>query len=113
MAGNKIAPIRLDVRHMFAASLGRGLGLSAGHLERIKPLAATVHDDLVRQRRRGELLIHRLPQQQDTGPVKRVARRLRRTVQDLVVLGIGGSALGAVALQTALCPPFYNLLPDA
>jgi len=30
---------------------------------------------------------------------------------DLVVLGIGGSALGLVALATALCPPYWNHLP--
>ena len=30
---------------------------------------------------------------------------------DVVVLGIGGSALGAVALRTALVPPYWNLLP--
>ncbi len=29
---------------------------------------------------------------------------------DLVVLGIGGSALGLTALKTALCPPYWNLL---
>jgi glucose-6-phosphate isomerase len=30
----------------------------------------------------------------------------------MVVLGIGGSALGNIALQAALNPPTYNLLPD-
>jgi len=30
---------------------------------------------------------------------------------DLVVLGIGGSALGLTALATALCPPYWNHLP--
>ena len=30
--------------------------------------------------------------------------------ENLVVLGIGGSALGLTALQTALNPPYYNLL---
>jgi glucose-6-phosphate isomerase len=34
-------------------------------------------------------------------------------ITDLVVLGIGGSALGNVALQAALNPSTYNLLTDA
>jgi glucose-6-phosphate isomerase len=32
---------------------------------------------------------------------------------DVVVLGIGGSALGPIALRTALCAPQWNLLDDA
>lgn len=32
--------------------------------------------------------------------------------ENLVVLGIGGSALGNIALQSALNPPTYNLMPD-
>ena len=44
-------------------------------------------------------------------------RRLRerdgaRTLTDVVVLGIGGSALGPIALRTALRPPQWNLLSD-
>jgi glucose-6-phosphate isomerase len=31
--------------------------------------------------------------------------------ESLVILGIGGSALGNIALQSALTPPTYNLLP--
>jgi len=33
--------------------------------------------------------------------------------ENFVVLGIGGSALGAIMLQTALRPAFYNLLPNS
>ncbi|MHC4915455.1 MAG: glucose-6-phosphate isomerase, partial [Planctomycetota bacterium] len=31
--------------------------------------------------------------------------------ENLVVIGIGGSALGAIALRSALCHPFHNQLP--
>lgn len=41
-----------------------------------------------------------------------VARYQPRT-ENLVVLGIGGSALGNIALQSALNPSTYNLLPRA
>ncbi|MFL5575825.1 MAG: glucose-6-phosphate isomerase [Gemmatimonadaceae bacterium] len=34
-------------------------------------------------------------------------------VRDVVVLGIGGSALGPIALRTALRPPGWNMLDDA
>jgi glucose-6-phosphate isomerase len=38
------------------------------------------------------------------------ARRKRGKFDDVVVLGIGGSALGLTALKTALRPPYWNLL---
>jgi glucose-6-phosphate isomerase len=43
--------------------------------------------------------------------VREIARRCAGRFENLVVLGIGGSALGNIALQAALHPPTYNLLP--
>lgn len=40
-------------------------------------------------------------------------RRAGDALSDVVVLGIGGSALGPIALRTALRPPQWNLLDDA
>jgi glucose-6-phosphate isomerase len=39
------------------------------------------------------------------------ARAKRNKFNDVVVLGIGGSALGLTALKTALRPPYWNMLP--
>ncbi len=44
--------------------------------------------------------------------VAALARRRRGDVENLVVLGIGGSALGNIALQAALNHPQWNLLPS-
>ena len=41
--------------------------------------------------------------------VKRMVRKLKPKCENLVVLGIGGSALGNIALQTALNPYTWNL----
>ncbi len=41
------------------------------------------------------------------------ARSGADALTDVVVLGIGGSALGPIALRTALCAPQWNLLDDA
>ncbi|MBM4108567.1 MAG: glucose-6-phosphate isomerase [Phycisphaerae bacterium] len=46
------------------------------------------------------------------GGVKRLAGALKGRFDNLVVLGIGGSALGNIALQAALNPATYNLMPD-
>jgi glucose-6-phosphate isomerase len=49
----------------------------------------------------------------NVGAVKEVAESLRGRFDNLVVLGIGGSALGNIALQSALNPPTWNLIPNA
>ncbi|MGP1272266.1 MAG: glucose-6-phosphate isomerase [Phycisphaerales bacterium] len=46
------------------------------------------------------------------GPCKEIAEDVRRRASNLVVLGIGGSALGNIALQAALNTPTWNLLSD-
>jgi glucose-6-phosphate isomerase len=45
------------------------------------------------------------------GAVMETVDARRGKFDNLVVLGIGGSALGNIALQAALNPPSYNLLP--
>ena len=40
-----------------------------------------------------------------------IVQRCKGRFENMVVLGIGGSALGNIALQSALNPPTYNLLP--
>ena len=47
----------------------------------------------------------------DLGRVLRIANRMRETVDRVVVLGIGGSYLGAKALFDALCHAHHNELP--
>jgi glucose-6-phosphate isomerase len=46
------------------------------------------------------------------GQVRARASTGKPAFENLVVLGIGGSALGNIALQSALNPPTYNLLPQ-
>ncbi len=43
--------------------------------------------------------------------VQQVAQALAEEVENVVVLGIGGSYMGARALMEACCHPYYNLLP--
>jgi glucose-6-phosphate isomerase len=55
--------------------------------------------------------LHRGPMRAEhVGSVKRIAERCRGKFDNLVVLGIGGSALGNIALQSALNPAMYNLM---
>lgn len=49
----------------------------------------------------------------ELGRVLRVAHRLHESVDRVVVLGIGGSYMGARALMEACCQPYYNELSRA
>ena len=45
--------------------------------------------------------------------IKKCASDIAREFENLVVLGIGGSALGTTAVHSAVNHPYYNLLPAA
>jgi glucose-6-phosphate isomerase len=64
-----------------------------------------VHIRLMERRARGELPFYDLPGQ-DIGELQSAAERLRGGFSSLVVLGIGGSALGLIALNSALRSPY-------
>ncbi|MCJ7744014.1 MAG: glucose-6-phosphate isomerase, partial [Dehalococcoidales bacterium] len=66
------------------------------------------------RRKSGELGFCQLPYDLAAADeVLLMARSLRGKCDDFVVLGIGGSALGGVALFRALCHPLHNLLPKS
>lgn len=63
-----------------------------------------------------ERLLADFREQRTTGEVRRIqasADRLAAAVDRVVVLGIGGSYMGARALMEACCHPYYNELPRA
>ncbi|HJN11227.1 MAG TPA: glucose-6-phosphate isomerase [Pirellulaceae bacterium] len=69
--------------------------LDAGFLQLPERLLAEYYQD-----RRGSEL----------GRIMQTAKRLREKVDRIVVLGIGGSYMGAKALMDACCQPFFNEL---
>ncbi len=96
--------IRLDDAH---AMLGDAIGAAAGE-------AAAAHAAFEKKRASGEVGFP------DTATAKGVveacdaaARSLPQEVEDVVVLGIGGSSLGGRALYQALAHPHHGLLPRA
>ena len=49
----------------------------------------------------------------ELGQILKTAKRIRESVDRVVVLGIGGSYMGARALMDACCEPYYNELSRA
>ncbi len=106
--------IRLDYANCLADRVGEhgidpaALAAASGSLDE---LTAALNDG----RDKGQERWRRLPfdpmRRQHVDAVRRLAARLLPRTDHLVVLGIGGSALGNIALQAALRPLTYNLMP--
>jgi len=88
-------------------------GVTATDLSNIDPAIREAHEAVVEQCRAGRLGYAALPTHGEYArAVGDLAERYRGNTTDMVVLGIGGSALGNIAVQTALNPATYNLLTD-
>jgi len=103
--------IRIDYTNVMESALGPGRGLGEGELEALAPRAAEALE-AVRARRGLDLRWLDLPHA--TEPLAAVldyAAEVRGRFRNVVVLGIGGSALGNTALFTALASPYHNVAP--
>ena len=109
--------IRLDYTNMMAPPIDGGITDAEWHDAATR--FADAHTGVANEYAGGTLGFLDLPDdralhQQTLDYVKRVrARTGADGITDVVVLGIGGSALGPIALRTALRPPQWNLLDDA
>src|SRR5438477_7593941 len=94
--------VRVDLNGLLAAAVGAG-GLAAEEVTGLEPELARVRDELAGRRAAGALGFAELPHRHDdVRRVLDVAAGVGADVDTLVVLGIGGSALGARALVSAL-----------
>jgi glucose-6-phosphate isomerase len=94
--------VRLDVSGMLQEAIG-GEGVTHGELEGLGERATSCARALQAKRADGELAVYDLPQQADMlRRITKLAAEVRAEVETLVVLGIGGSALGGRAILQAL-----------
>lgn len=105
--------LRLDYTNMLASAVPGAVG--EGQWESARPALAQAHTNVTRQHRAGELGFLDLPGDrrllEQCLSLSRWAHDECR-VSDVVVLGIGGSALGPIALRTALCLPAWNMASE-
>ncbi|HEY0971823.1 MAG TPA: glucose-6-phosphate isomerase [Gemmatimonadales bacterium] len=102
--------IRLDFSNMMASAVGGGVSeeMWEGAGDRFR----AAHTSLAEQHADGILGFLDLPDDRAMlAAVTRFAEDVAGRHDDVVVLGIGGSALGPIALRTALCTPGWNSLP--
>ena len=109
-----LAPqIVLDVNHMMADALGEN-GIEAARVDAWAEKAKAAAQAVAKNRGTGWLGWTELPynQQEIVADIEETAKNIRKDFEAFVVLGIGGSALGPIAIQQALNHLHYNELSD-
>ncbi|MCX8064581.1 MAG: glucose-6-phosphate isomerase [Candidatus Hydrogenedentes bacterium] len=106
--------IYLDISFSSAEKVGIEHGFTEAELAKLSKTIEENHHILLNERKNKKYGFYDL--YKDIHTIKKVEHTaekfLSKGYKNFVVLGIGGSALGIIALNTALNPPFYNLLPQ-
>ncbi len=113
MAENKEAlRLRLDFNNMMASMIGDH-GISDADITALKDKIEAAEKAMVDKRASGGMDWRDLPYNQDevVQDIIDYAEANKEWVESFVVLGIGGSALGPIAVQQAINHPHWNELP--
>ena len=107
--------IKLDYNNMMAEYVGDQNGITAKELRANKSLFKGAFESFTKKRGSGMTGWVDLPYNQDeiVEDINKTAKEIRSKYDYFVVLGIGGSALGPMAVFQALCHLHYNDLPKA
>ena len=105
--------IRFDYNNMTADFVGAREGFSREEIAGLAPLAESAFREVQDNRGKGMTGWMNLPFCQDeiVADIEKTAGEIREKFECFVVLGIGGSALGPIAVQQALTHLHYNDLP--
>lgn len=108
------ASIRIDMNHLMADMVGESYGISRWQLDRYAHAAQKAYEAVRKSRGTGWLGWTELPYNQEeiVKDILATAGVIRKQFDTFVVLGIGGSALGPIAVQQALNHLHYNELPQ-
>lgn len=105
--------LRLDYNNMTEEFVGKD-GITDQELRSIKYEALNAFSKFQASKGKGWLGWTDLPYNQKdiVADINATAKTIRKTAKNFVVLGIGGSALGPIAVFQALCHLRYNDLPN-
>ncbi|MHC4551200.1 MAG: glucose-6-phosphate isomerase [Planctomycetota bacterium] len=102
--------ISLYYKNVMADVIGQAHGVTKVQLQELAEKTVPAIIECNQQRKEGEIPYRDLPYVESYAKdVKAVAAEIKDGCENFVVLGIGGSALGNIALQTALNPYMYNM----
>ncbi len=108
-AWEKSMSIKIDFSNVIVENVGENTGLSVSEINDLGEKASQIHEQLNYEREKGKLGFYELPYRESSvKEIREVAERIRGEFKNLVVLGIGGSALGTIAIKNALENPFSD-----
>lgn len=113
MASQQQSRLVIDYRNATDQVVGAEHGISAAELDELAPTVAEQHNRLVNEHDAGDQRWMDLPD--DTALADEIvafANEVKDQYQDFILVGIGGSSLGAIATIQALAHPYRNLLPE-
>jgi len=104
--------ITFDFNNMMSEFVGQE-GIDWEEIEALEPTLKKAAAAMVEKREAGQMDWRDLPynQQEVVKDILETAAQIKEKFDNFVVLGIGGSALGPIAVQQALNHMFYNELP--
>ncbi|MGD8362994.1 MAG: glucose-6-phosphate isomerase [Gemmatimonadota bacterium] len=108
-----MTPVSLDFTNMMAPSLG-GVGVDPGEMGgALAEAFRKAHEDVAARRDAGEIGFFDLPEATASAKaIQDLADSFGQWFENIVVLGIGGSALGTTTLRDALLGPHWNELDE-
>ncbi len=101
-----------DFNNMMSEFVGQE-GFKWEDIETLKPTLERASAAMIEKREAGMMKWRELPYNQEdvVEDIKNISEEIKAKFDNFVVLGIGGSALGPIAVQQALNHMFYNELP--
>lgn len=105
--------ITFDYNNMMSAFVGESQGITEKDISALKANIAAAYESVQNGRGKGMMGWTELPYNQDAivADIVATAKEVRKKFDNFVVLGIGGSALGPMAVFQALCHLRHNELP--
>ncbi len=105
-----MAGIKFYYKNVMADQIGSEHGITAGQFTDMADRTREIIAQVNAERESGKTPYRDLPYKTErASQVSQLAAQVRSQCENFVVLGIGGSALGNIALQTALNPYMYNV----
>jgi glucose-6-phosphate isomerase len=102
--------IKLYYKNTTTDIIGPEHGISNEQFKLLADKTTSLIERLNEQRKQGETPYRDLPYNDSSlAKIRQLADNLQKCCENFVVLGIGGSALGNIALQTSLNPFMHNL----
>ncbi len=110
-------PIIYDYNYVLSEKNPGPATVKIEELESYSNKTREIHKQLMEKREIGSLPFYDLPyRKKDISLVKEVAEDVKKSMgeklENILVVGIGGSSLGGIALTKSLLHPFHNLVPQ-